>query len=145
MLEIMAILPECAVRCMTELSSILPGMPVIQICTVQKQSHRLELCTRTTCTIKEAFTTRNIAERYCNQPLRDRTNTVLITAVVGVSLALFAVVLRLLSRFKSRKPGIDDWTIIAAMGFVIPLSAMGVIRKSRIVFKRTPLLQVDDC
>ncbi|KAH6704158.1 hypothetical protein BKA61DRAFT_560083 [Leptodontidium sp. MPI-SDFR-AT-0119] len=97
------------------------------MCTDQQMGDSLELCVSGTCTIKEALSTKYITESICNRPLRNRTNIVSITAIVGVSLALLAVMLRFLSRMKSRKPGMDDWTMIIAMGFVIPLSAMAII------------------
>ena len=101
------------------------------MCTDQRLSQSLELCVSATCTIKEALSrfclkeligvflmliaTKYITERSCNLPLRNRTNTISVTAIVGVSLALLAVMLRLLSRIKSRKPGMDDWAMIIAM------------------------------
>ncbi|KAH6712154.1 hypothetical protein BKA61DRAFT_633583 [Leptodontidium sp. MPI-SDFR-AT-0119] len=97
------------------------------MCTDQQISDSLKLCVSGTCTIKEALSTKYITESICNRALRNRTNIVSITAIVGVSLALLAVILRFLSRMKSRKPGMDDWTMIIAMGFVIPLSAMAII------------------
>ncbi|KAH7379058.1 hypothetical protein BKA64DRAFT_728174 [Cadophora sp. MPI-SDFR-AT-0126] len=71
--------------------------------------------------------TKCITESIYNRLLRNRTNVVSITAIVGVSLTLLAVILRFLSRMKSRKPGIDDWTMIIAIGFMIPLSAIAII------------------
>jgi hypothetical protein len=59
--------------------------------------------------------TKNITEEVCHQPLRDRTKIISITAIVGFVLASLAVMLRILSRIKSGQPGMDDWTIIAAM------------------------------
>ncbi|KAK0113101.1 hypothetical protein ONS95_014805 [Cadophora gregata] len=119
-------LPACAVQCIGDLSSVSPRMLATYICTDQQLSHSLELCVSGTCSIREALTTKSITESICSRPIRDRTNTVSVTAIVGVSLALLALLLRLLSRIKSRRPGMDDWTMIIAMGFVIPLSAMAV-------------------
>ncbi|KAH6699944.1 hypothetical protein BKA61DRAFT_706069 [Leptodontidium sp. MPI-SDFR-AT-0119] len=119
----------CAIQCITELTTKLPRTLATEtyMCTDQQLGDSLELCVSRTCTIKDAVSTKCITESICNRPLRNRTNVVSITAIVGVSLALLAVMLRFLSRMKSRKPGMDDWTMIIAMGFVIPLSAMAII------------------
>ncbi|KAG0647507.1 hypothetical protein D0Z07_6697 [Hyphodiscus hymeniophilus] len=66
----------------------------------------------------------------CRQPVRDRTKLVSVSAIVGVSLAALTFALRLLARTMSCQLGLDDWSMIAAMGFVIPLSALAVFRTS---------------
>jgi hypothetical protein len=121
---------------MAELNSILPKTPAneMYICTNQPLGYSLELYVRATCTIRESLSifsyqlfgifliwivTKNITEEICNRPLRNRTKTVLITAIIGISLALLAVMLRLLSRMKSGRPGMDDWTIIVAMVWIL--------------------------
>ncbi|XMA13694.1 hypothetical protein WAI453_006485 [Rhynchosporium graminicola] len=123
------VLPACAVQCVTELTTKLPRMLATEthIYTDQQLGGNLELCVSKTCTIKEALSTKYITESICNRPLRNRANVVSITAIVGVSLALLAVMFRFLSRMKSRKPGMDDWTMAIAIGFVIPLSAIAII------------------
>jgi hypothetical protein len=59
--------------------------------------------------------TKNITQQICHQPLRDRTKTISITAVTGVSLAFAAFVLRLLARMMTGQYGMDDWIMIFAM------------------------------
>ncbi|CZT53512.1 related to integral membrane protein PTH11 [Rhynchosporium secalis] len=121
------VLPICAVQCVTKLSSKLPRVLATDMCTDQEMGDSLEHCVMLNCTIREALTTKDITESICNRQFRNRTNVVSITAIVGVSLALLAVMLRFLSRMKSRKPGMDDLTMIIAMGFVIPLSVLAII------------------
>ncbi|CZT07021.1 related to integral membrane protein PTH11 [Rhynchosporium agropyri] len=102
-------------------------MLATDMCMDQEMGESLEHCVKLNCTIREALTTKYVTESICNRPFRNRTNVISITAIVGVSLALLAVILRFVSRMKSRKPGMDDWTMAIAMGFVIPLSAMAII------------------
>jgi hypothetical protein len=113
---------------MTELNILTPAIKTS--CINQTLSNSLELCVSATCTVKESLSmlpdehfgkflrlaaTKNITAEFCDWPLRNRTNTVSITAIAGLVLAILAVLLRLLSRMKSKQPGMDDWTIIVVM------------------------------
>jgi len=117
---------------LTELVFVLPEELIAKTynCIDLEQRQSLELCVSANCTIMESLckliycdlycrpnitATKNITETMCDSLPRDKTNTVLVTAMVGVSLSLIAVILRLLSRMKSRQPGIDDWMIVIAM------------------------------
>lgn len=63
--------------------------------------------------------TKNVTEAICQQPLRDRTKAVSVAAIIGISLAALALILRLLARTLSRQFGMDDWTMIAAMVWML--------------------------
>jgi len=119
-------------QCLNEFVVILPEESIAKIynCIDLEQRQSLELCVSVNCTIMESLckliyrnlyyipnitAIKNITETMCNSLPRDKTNTILVTAMVGVSLSLIAVILRLLSRIKSRQLGTDDWMIVIAM------------------------------
>jgi hypothetical protein len=56
-----------------------------------------------------------MTEAICHRPLRNRTKAISITAIVGISLALLAFVLRALARMTTGQFGIDDWAMTAAI------------------------------
>lgn len=59
--------------------------------------------------------TKNISEAVCGQPLRDRTKSVSVTGTVGLSLAVLTLLLRVISRTRSKQFGMDDWIMVLAM------------------------------
>lgn len=88
-----------------------------------------------------------MTEAICHQPRRDRSKLVSTAGLVGVALSLLVFALRILARAIGGQFGMDDWTMIVAMvqvqtiknvllvadrikGFVIPISAMAVVRRS---------------
>ena len=58
---------------------------------------------------------KNVTETMCGIPQRNKTKTVSIIGMVGISLAMIAFVLRLLARTMHHQIGIDDWAMIVAM------------------------------
>lgn len=122
-------LPTCAAQCIADSLSMSSDAPAndAQLCANKDLSDSLERCVSTSCTIREFLTTKNTTESICRRPLRNRSKAVSIPGVIGISLALPVFILRLLARIMSLQFGMDDWAMIAAMGFVIPLSAMAVV------------------
>jgi hypothetical protein len=89
-----------------------------------------ELCINQECTVREALSlfyaschriglmskaTENITAEICGWPLRDRTRSVSVTGIVGISLAMMIFLLRIIARTKTHQFGMDDWTMIMAM------------------------------
>ncbi|PVH75952.1 hypothetical protein DL98DRAFT_465808 [Cadophora sp. DSE1049] len=136
--------PACAMQCIAEPSSISSNTAANDVCTNQVLFDHLERCVRAQCTIRESLTTRNMTEAICHQPLRDRSKLVSTAGLVGIALSLLAVVLRILARAIGGQFGMDDWTMIVAMGFVIPISAMAVVLADRGMGKDIWSIPFDD-
>ena len=59
--------------------------------------------------------TKNISETTCGDPQRDRTKSVSVTGLVGITLAMLVFLLRIIARTRNRQFGMDDWTMVMAM------------------------------
>lgn len=103
-------------------------------CNQYKQGHSPETCVQMYCPIREALGSsctsfrrqslifpafKNIIETTCGLSQRNRTKTVSITGIVGVSLAMLAFLLRLLAKTVNHQLGVDDWTMMIAMVLTI--------------------------
>jgi hypothetical protein len=60
-----------------------------------------------------------MTQAACGYPVRNRTKDISVTGVVGISLAMFTLMLRVLARQINHQFGMDDWTLIIAMARTI--------------------------
>ena len=61
---------------------------------------------------------RNMTEAI-GGPSRDRTKTISVTGIVGLTLALFTLGLRIWARITAEQFGMDDWIMVTGMVYII--------------------------
>ncbi|KAJ5779132.1 hypothetical protein N7457_006852 [Penicillium paradoxum] len=129
--ELAVALPSCALGCMKTSVSESSCAPTDQLC-LCKDAHYtavLEGCVLNSCTVRESLTTKNVTTTACGAPIRDRTKTVSYAGVAGGIIALVAFILRMIARLGvcGGVFGMDDWTMLLTILFLIPLSALSVV------------------
>ena len=110
--------------------SAIPLQAPASACNNSTQIDIFDLCINRECTVREALSlsyascrriglmskaTANLTAEICGWPLRDRTRSVSVTGIVGISLAMVTFLLRIIARTKTQQFGMDDWTMIMAM------------------------------
>ncbi|KAJ5214982.1 hypothetical protein N7468_010661 [Penicillium chermesinum] len=129
--ELAAILPPCALGCMKSSLAEASCAPTDQECLCLDPGYTaaLEECVMATCTIRQSLVTKNVTTQGCHAPIRDRTKVVSYTGVGGGIIAFIAFVLRMIARLKccGGMFGMDDYTMILAMGLTVALSALSVV------------------
>ncbi|KAJ5769095.1 hypothetical protein N7520_003654 [Penicillium odoratum] len=126
--QLEAILPTCALKCMASSLTQTSCAATDQACLCLDATYTaiLEECVLTSCTIRQSLTTKNVTETACGAPIRDRTNVVFYTGIVGGVIAFVVFVLRMIARLRccGGMFGWDDWTMMLTMCLVLPLSAL---------------------
>ncbi|KAJ5918281.1 hypothetical protein N7454_010656 [Penicillium verhagenii] len=126
--QLEAVLPTCAMECMA--SSIKQTSCAITdqacLCTDAKYTAILEECVLTSCTIRQSLTTKNVTETACGAPIRNRTDIVFYSGVIGGVIALVACILRVIARLGCCGGifGWDDLTMMLTMCLLVALSAL---------------------
>ncbi|KAJ5118996.1 hypothetical protein N7448_010705 [Penicillium atrosanguineum] len=147
MTQLEAVLPACALKCMTSSAAVSSCAITDQtcLCTDATYTATLEECVVTSCTIRQSLSTlprlsllgsladakatKNVTITACGAPIRDRTHVVSYAGVAGGIIALLAFILRMVARFRSCGGvfGLDDWTMLFTMCLLVPLSALSVV------------------
>ncbi|KAH6672446.1 hypothetical protein B0J14DRAFT_593683 [Halenospora varia] len=126
-----ASLPPCALSCMISglSNSSCFATDIACQCSDTVLNTQVESCVVGSCTIRQALTTKNITSTLCGIQPRDRSRAIGILGTTGVTLAITAVILRCIARFKSLGGGFwwDDWTIIFTAVLIVPFAAMSYI------------------
>ncbi|KAJ5272141.1 hypothetical protein N7524_005410 [Penicillium chrysogenum] len=129
--QLAAVLPSCALDCMTTSVSQSYCEPTNQKCLCSDAHYTavLQKCVLVSCTVKESLTTKNVTSTACGAPIRDHTKIVSHAGVAGGIVALVAFILRMLARLSCCGGifGADDWTMMLTVALLIPLSALSVV------------------
>ncbi|CAP98066.1 hypothetical protein EN45_097860 [Penicillium chrysogenum] len=129
--QLAAVLPSCALDCMTTSVSQSYCEPTDQKCLCSDAHYTavLQKCVLVSCTVKESLTTKNVTSTACGAPIRDHTKIVSHAGVAGGIVALVAFILRMLARLSccGGISGADDWTMMLTVALLIPLSALSVV------------------
>ncbi|KAJ5823121.1 hypothetical protein N7447_005461 [Penicillium robsamsonii] len=117
--QLAAVLPSCALDCMTSSISQSSCEKTDQKCLCNDAHYTavLQKCVLTSCTIQESLTTKNVTTSACGDPIRDRTKIVSHAGVIGGVIALVAFILRMVARLGCCGGifGADDWTMMLTM------------------------------
>ena len=111
--------------------SAIPLQAPASACNNSIQTDTFEQCINLQCTVQEALSsspllllnkmglmfsvTKNASETVCGRSPRDRTKSVSVTGIVGLSIATMILLLRVISRIRNHQFGMDDGAMIMAM------------------------------
>ncbi|KAJ5818476.1 Nucleic acid-binding OB-fold [Penicillium riverlandense] len=82
----------------------------------------LTLCVETSCTVKEGLTTKNLMSTMCHEPIRDKSNIIVVVNSVFMALAIVATLIRSLQFHKQF--GLEDMFAIVGLLSAVVMGAL---------------------
>ncbi|KAL4971925.1 hypothetical protein BDW66DRAFT_155210 [Aspergillus desertorum] len=120
-------LPECALACLISAlsNSTCSVIDYACICADTALNAQLTPCMLTSCTVRESLTAQNYSYSTCKYPATENTITFPIVNIVGISVAIVSVALRVAHRMLAGQLGLDDYTICVALSVAVAISGVG--------------------
>ncbi|KAL4918962.1 CFEM domain-containing protein [Aspergillus aurantiobrunneus] len=139
-------IPDCALTCLAEVvsKSTCALTDFACICADPKINAQLQPCVLGSCTVKEALTAKNATYTTCGYPTSDDTGVFPVTNIVGIVVAIVAVVVRLANRAMDRRLGLDDYLIVVSLLFAAAVSGIGLALRDYGLGKDMWTLPFDD-
>ncbi|KXT12159.1 hypothetical protein AC579_2428 [Pseudocercospora musae] len=135
-MKLLASLPKCGLGCLETVIAASPCSPLDHACSCGNKTiaAEVQVCVLASCTISEALTTKNVTSTICQRPVRDRGSTVAGTALGGLVFALFAYMIRVMSKLHMRWGSAvffsdlwwDDLVITLAIAVDLPFMILSV-------------------
>ncbi|BCS24862.1 CFEM domain-containing protein [Aspergillus puulaauensis] len=121
-------LPSCALPCLISAvgNSTCALTDTACVCGTPQIAAQLEPCIMAACTVKEALTSKNMTYTMCDYPVSDDTAVFPITNIVGIVVAIVAVLMRLANRALDRRLALDDYILIFTLLLAAGISGIGI-------------------
>ncbi|KAL5340231.1 hypothetical protein BJX70DRAFT_387454 [Aspergillus crustosus] len=125
-------LPSCALTCLIGAikNSTCALTDFACICSDTQLNAQLELCIAGSCKIREALTAQNFSYTTCAYPADENTLVFPVVNIVGIVVAVLAVVLRVMNRVVGGQLGLDDYTIVASLLVAVAIAGVGIPLKT---------------